>query len=292
MAKRRRSLYWSIKLLRSIGYFIPFRVLSRFGSVLGWLAFYLVKKYRNIALSNLQLAFPEKSLKEISSLAKQCFIYQGKGLLETLSLYKLNNGKFDEIVRIEGRENVKAAFEKKKGALVMACHFGNWELLGMGLNIAGIPLNIIARKVYIEELEKLLAEIRTSVGTKIITRGEADTPFKMLRALRHNEGVGILIDQNVKSLPGVYVDFFSRKAYTPTALAAIALKTGAPVLPCFIIRDKDDKFTVEILKPVEIIRAGSRDKDIEVNTQNFTGIIEAHIRRDPAQWVWFHERWS
>lgn len=292
MAKKRKSLYWFLVLLRSATQLFSFRVANRFGVLLGWLAYYLVKKYREIALGNLRLAFPDKSGKEIRSLAKYCFINQGKGLMETLSLYKLAGGKFHRLVEIKGKENVKAAFDRKKGVIVLASHFGNWELLGMGLNIAGIPLNIIARRVYIEELEKMLAEIRNSVGTKIITRGEADTPYKTIRALRRNEGVGILIDQNVKSIQGVYVNFFNRKAYTPTALAAIALKTGAAVLPCFIVREKGDRFTMEILKPVDLIQTGEREKDIETNTQRFTDIIESYVRRDPAQWVWFHERWS
>ncbi len=151
---------------------------------------------------------------------------------------------------------------------------------------------MLSQEEFIEELERIIYRIRTSKGMKVITRGERESSYSIVRALHKNQAIGILIDQNTKAVPGVYVNFFGRKAWTPSGLATLAIKTGASVVPGFIIRQKNDKHVIEILEPVKIITTGDLSKDIERNTQIFNNIIESYIRKYPEQWVWFHERWD
>lgn len=262
------------------------------GGFFGWIGFYLVKRYSAIARQNLKNCFPEKSDKEIRSLAKRVFINQGKNFFEFINLNKLNKDNVSTVVNFTGAEDFKAVYSQNKGVLMIAAHFSNWELLGVAIAQNGFPLSVIARKLYIEELDELLIQSRESMGMKIIRRGLNDSPMGILRALKKNHCLAMLIDQNIKSVPGVYVDFFGKKALTPSGLAALALKTGAPVVSGMIIREKDDTFKVEMSKQVELIKTGNEEQDLIKNTQLFTNIIESYIRKYPEQWVWFHKRWD
>ncbi|OGS19940.1 MAG: hypothetical protein A3J83_01510 [Elusimicrobia bacterium RIFOXYA2_FULL_40_6] len=289
---RRRIYYFVILLfLKSVRIF-SFRSSQKIGGFFGWLGFHLIKRYSVIAQQNLKSCFPEKSDKEIRSLAKRVFINQGKNFFEFINLSKLNKDNISSVVKFTGAEDFKAAYSRNKGVLMIAAHFSNWELLGVAIAQNGFPLSVIARKLYIEELDELLIQSRESMGMKIIRRGLNDSPMGILRALKKNHCLAMLIDQNIKSVASVYVDFFGRKALTPSGLASLALKTGAPVVSGMIVREKDDTFRVEMSKQVKLINTGDEEQDLIKNTQVFTGIIESYIRRYPDQWVWFHKRWE
>jgi len=114
----------------------------------------------------------------------------------------------------------------------------------------------------------------------------------MIRLLKKDTTISLLIDQNVDWYEGVFVDFFGRKACTTSGLALLAMHTGAPVLPFFSTRLPDGKYSLEIGKKVDIIRSENRESDILVNTQIFNNILEDHIRKYPEQWFWVHQRWK
>lgn len=271
---------------------LSFKTAQKAGGILGGFGYYLIKRYSRVAEENLKKCFPEKSANEIRSLTKKVFINQGKNFFEFLTLSKLNKENISTVVKFKGRENFENSFSRRKGVLMIASHFSNWELLGVAISFQGFPLNVIARKLYLEELDDILINSRESMGMKIIKRGEGNSSIGIIRALKKNQCLAMLVDQNIKDIPNVYVDFFGKKTCTPSGLAALALKTGAPVVSGMIIREKDDTFTVEISKPVELIHTGDENADIGKNTQVFTGIIESYIRKYPEQWVWFHKRWD
>ena len=101
----------------------------------------------------------------------------------------------------------------------------------------------------------------------------------------------MLIDQDT-DVPGVFVDFFSRPAWTPSGLAVLALKTGASVVLALDVRLENDKHTPILAGPIEMKRTDNLDRDVLDNTQAITELIEEHIRKYPSQWVWMHERWK
>jgi KDO2-lipid IV(A) lauroyltransferase len=103
--------------------------------------------------------------------------------------------------------------------------------------------------------------------------------------------VALLMDQNVDWYEGVFVDFMGHRACTNKGLALLALKTGAPVVPCFMIREKKG-FRAEFGPEISTLKTGDRQKDIEVNTREYNKIIENVIHRYPDQWFWIHQRWK
>ncbi|OGS20874.1 MAG: hypothetical protein A2252_00565 [Elusimicrobia bacterium RIFOXYA2_FULL_39_19] len=289
---RRKVYYWLVVIFWNAAGLMSFKMAQKIGACAGHLAFLIVGRYRKVAYTNLKSIFPEKTEIEIRSLTKRIFINQGKNFFEFLAFRKLTPENITRISQIKGKENFDEAFSRKKGVLMIAAHFSNWELLGVVLAYAGIPMNVIAKKLYIEKLDEMLIRSRESMGMKIIKRGEGDSSLGIIRALKKNQCLAMLVDQNIKSVPGVDINFFGKKAFTPSGLASLALKTGAPVLAVFIVREKDDTFTVEVSKKVELIKTGNEQEDILQNTQKFSDITEEYIRKYPDQWVWFHKRWN
>jgi len=115
---------------------------------------------------------------------------------------------------------------------------------------------------------------------------------KVVQALSQNRLVGILIDQRAKRSRGVWADFFGRKVPTAPGLAVMAMRSGAPVVPVFIVRDGFQKHRLLIKEPIELVLTGDIQKDVEINTQRFTDTLEAMIRQYPDQWLWIHRRWE
>lgn len=281
-------IYIDLKILHFVILLLPFRLSVWLGGRLGTLAYYILHQARHIVLGNLTRCFPEKKPRQIKEIAKEVFSNQGKNLFEVLSLSKIDLSNVRNIVTAGGLDNLTDAFEQKKGVLILGAHIGNWELLGVYLSLVGYPINVIARRIYDERLNKILVDIREAKGIRCILRDESS--HQVLRCLRKNQSLGVLIDQDTK-VQGVFVDFFNRLAYTPQGLATIALRSGAVVVPGFIVRESN-KHKIIIKERIKLKRSGNETQDIKDNTQEFTKIIESMIRSYPSQWVWMHERWK
>jgi len=213
----------------------------------------------------------------------------GKNLIEFMSFPHMSNAQTQEIVVFEGKAHIDRALAQGRGAIILTGHFGNWELLAASLVAQVAPLSPIARRVRSKRLDLLVRACRQKAGYLSIDRDSATRDA--LRCLRRNELLGLLADVDT-NVDGVFVDFFGRPAHTPYSPVAIALKTGATILPTFIVRQPDDSHCVIVEPPLVLKKTGNREQDFLVNTQNFTEIIESYVRRYPEQWIWMHERWK
>jgi KDO2-lipid IV(A) lauroyltransferase len=184
---------------------------------------------------------------------------------------------------------VENALAKKKGVLIFTAHFGNWEFGSAAVSEIG-PFQVIARALDNPLLEKELFKLRTKLGAGIIYKFGAGKPI--LQALRRNEIVAILIDQNVLRSQAVFVDFFGKPAATTPALAAFHLKTGAPIVPVFCSPINDGTYCLKIMEPLEIPSTGHFEEDVLKITQICTKIIEHEIQKHPEYWLWVHRRWN
>jgi len=191
---------------------------------------------------------------------------------------------------VEGLEDALKVLEKKKGALLLLSHFGNWELMGLMSKVIGNPIMVIAKPMKNKRVDRLITEIREKAGLEIIPSKNASR--RVIQALSQNRVVGILIDQRAKRNEGVWADFFGRKAPTTPGLALLAIKTKAPVLQVFMIRDGYRQHHLFIKEPLKLVNTGNIRKDIEVNTQIFNHALESIIRQYPDQWFWVHRRWE
>jgi KDO2-lipid IV(A) lauroyltransferase len=259
------------------------------GGWLGALVFWLAPQQRELACEHLRCSLTLSDERQVKVMAKQCFENLGKTVVEFMQFPRLDRRQIQRYVTFEGTEHVQQALAHGKGAIILTGHFGNWELLAASISATVAPLTPIVRELRSPRLNTLVSSYREKAGYVTINR---DTGVRhALRCLKRNELLGIVADVDT-AVNGVFVDFFGRHAYTPYSPVAIALKTGASILPTFIIRQPDGSHHAIIEPPLALKRTHAKEKDLVVNTQTFTKIIESYIRRYPTQWIWMHRRWN
>ncbi len=267
---------------------LPFVAVRTLGEGLG-LMFYLVDRvHRRIALANLEVAFPKRAPEERRAIARSMFKHFGRLLLELLKYASLPDERQLALVAWEGEERVRLALAQGKGILFCTGHFGFWEQQALAHALKFEPMAVMARPLDNPKLHDLLERVRTSNGNPVLYRRGAVR--KALRLLADGKGVGILIDQHMTSPDAIYVDFFGRPAATTSTLAALALRTGAPVIPLFAFPLPDGRYRMIYEHPVEPPRHDSPDAVREF-TQRCTDVLEMHVRRHPELWLWMHRRW-
>lgn len=269
----------------------PSRKLCLFaGRILGLIFYYLDKRHRLIALTNLTAAFgPERTSAELKRIARESFIHFGEFLAEINKFPRLKEEKKSRLFLVEGEENLLEALSKEKGVLLFSAHYGNWEIAPYFLTKKG-KMSVVARPLDNKRLETHLLKLRESLGTKVIYKHQATK--QILQSLRENRMIALLIDQNVLKSQAVFVDFFGKKAATTPSLAAFFLRTRAPLLPVFCYPTSSHMYQLKIFPPLKISLEEDYDRDILKITQICTMIIEEQIRKNPSYWLWFHNRWK
>jgi KDO2-lipid IV(A) lauroyltransferase len=245
-----------------------------------------------VALENLRIAFgEEKSEKELLAIARGTFQNLGMVAVEFFRILKMDVETFKKRVKIEGLEESLKLIERGKGGLLLLSHFGNWEMMGIMSKLIGDPIMVIAKPMKKNKrIDQFITKIRNAAGLEVISSIKAGRI--VIKALSQNRIVGILIDQRAKRSEGIWADFFGKKAPTTPALAVLAMKTGAPVVPVFMVRNGLGKHRLVIQNPLELVHTGDIKKDVEANTQLFNHTLESMIRQYPDQWFWVHRRWE
>lgn len=275
-----------------IGYSIcllPKSVALVIGGWLGILAYRLATQQRRLAYEHIQQALDISDEATLKTIVKKCFTNLGKNIVEFMLLPRMNLKQIEQSVSFEGVEHVENALALGKGAIILTGHFGNWELLAASISTTVSPLTPIVRELRSPRLNALVSKYREKAGYSTIDRNTGVR--QALRCLRNNNLLGIVSDVDT-SVNGVFVDFFGRPAYTPYGPIAFALKTGAVILPSFIIRQPDNTHQAIIEPPLALERCDDKEKELVINTQKYTKVIESYIRKNPEQWIWMHQRWK
>ena len=287
---RRYVLYYLARVFAYLICFFPLTIARPIGGLLGRIAFRALPRYRKITLANLGAAFGrENTPVQIAAIAEKVFENLGRVGAELLNFPKINRGNIDRIVDIIGLENLNAALGSGKGVILVTGHIGNWELLALAIKLKGYKGAVIARRIYFDKYDKFLNFLRGVHDVDVIYRD--DSPKKILKVLKDNGIIGILADQDVDSVDGVFVNFFGQPAYTPSGPAALAAASGARILPCYIAREgRAHKLFID--DALSLDDTGDRQSDLVSNTKKWSNRIEAYISRNTAQWVWMHRRWK
>ena len=271
------------------------------GEFAGRLAFHCLRKLRKRTIENLTMAFNgEKSRREILELASDVFANLGKNALEVSVLNRRPPEKINNIMCVRGEERLEEGFKKGKGVIYITAHLGSWELMAAYYALMGHhPVNVIARSVYDERINRILLRFRSRYGVKTILRGRAGkgesvvaSTKEILRVLRRNELLGVLIDQHIKGIDSVPVTFLGATTTTPSGAASLALASQAEVFFGYTYRGEDNRHYIVAERVGELIRSEDRTRDILANTSLFTRLIEEKVREFPSQWVWIHDRWG
>lgn len=285
-------LYLLLEFISIIILILPYKIAVLLGSFLGSLAYIMLPKYRNITLSNLRSVFAgEKSENQIREIARDVFRNLGQTAAECFSLRKLSREDILRLVEEKNLSLIGEALSQGKGVIVLSSHLGNWEMAPIYGLAAGFDVTVIAREIYYHYYNKLLVSLRSSKGVKTLYRDDKRILRKSLEVLSSNKVLGIVPDQDVDSVDGVFVDFFGKETYTPTGPVNIAMLSGAPIIPVFTLREKN-RLRLFVEEPIYVEKSGDREKDVIKYTQKWSDVVERYIRKYPSQWVWMHKRWK
>jgi len=285
---KHRFEYAVVRLLIGVLRVMPAGVARACGTFLGLTFHTLDIAHRRIAQRNLATAFPGRSDRERRAIARAAFEHFGRLLVELLAFSTLSPDAMLARVEFEGEDRARLAYAQHKGVLFVTGHFGFWELHAMVHALQIEPIILLARALDNPYLNGLLERIRQRTGNTVVYR--RGTIRRVMRALQARQGVAVLIDQHIVSRDAIYVDFFERPAATTSAVAALALRTGAPVVPVFALPLGAGRYRVIYEHPVEPPRGESADAVREF-TQRCTDVLEMYVRRHPELWLWMHRRW-
>lgn len=261
--------------------------------VLGKTAHILLKKYRKRVIQNLSSAFgSEKDPDEIVKLAREVFFHFTLTSLETVFVYANPLERFLLKIEIKGKEYLDLALTQGKGVIALGAHLGPFTLPGTRLSAEGYPFNLIINEGSFPRLWKKLKAFQQRLGQNPIPLKPVTASLKKsLNCLHRNEILYLIADEQQRR-GGVPVPFFGQIAFTPPGPAILSLKTGAPILPMFILREDGIQRTLVIGHPVEIERTFDIEKDVQALTAQFTRAIEEVVRQYPDQWAWLNRRWK
>ena len=214
----------------------------------------------------------------------------GKNSMDFMRLPLINKDNFSEFVTVEGEEHIIHAKEKGKGVLGVTAHFGFWDIIPLLFAFKGYGANLITKEIRNSSVNDFWMQYRTYAGVNPIFKKNSSR--EIISVLKRNESLGFVIDQNMNTRNGVFVDFFSKKACTLDVVAKLARSFGSPVLPMFCIRNADDTFTIKIEKPVPIVQGKTKEETITKTTQEYSRVFERYVAKRPDHWIWMHKRWK
>jgi Kdo2-lipid IVA lauroyltransferase/acyltransferase len=281
-------LVWAaVKLLS-----LPPRTIARsMGAFVGRLALLLTPRLAGVGDLNLRLAFPEKSAAERQQILRQLYRNLGWLLAEFCQMPRYTPETTRSFIRYEGLEHYLAARDEGKGVLILTGHLGAWELSSFYHSLMGYPMSIVIRRLDNPLVDSLVNHIRCLHGNQVLHKD--DFARGLLASMRRGETVGILMDTNMTPPQGSFVDFFGHPACTGSGLARIAMKTGARVLPGFLLwQEATQQYVLRFGAPLCLAASGDVEADVLANTALFTKVIEDYIRQYPDQWLWVHRRWK
>jgi KDO2-lipid IV(A) lauroyltransferase len=292
--KLQESLEYALArtILSGLG-ILPRPVALAVGLTIGRLAYLLPGNLRRTGQRNLEIAFPEMPEPERRRLLRGCFASLGRLLGEFSQLPRATPESLRTIIEYDevGLAHLREAEKNKRGVIFLTGHLGVWELHSFGWSALEYPLSFLVRPLDNARIEEMVEAVRTRFGNRAIDKQSAAR--QSLRVLREGGTLGILSDLNTQTREGVFVPFFGKLACTTAGIAVLALKTDAVVIPTCAVWNKERKrYFFHGDPPVELVRTGNHEKDIEVNTANFAAAVERMVRLYPDQWLWIHKRWK
>ena len=271
---------------------LPERLSSRIGASVGRLGYLFLKRRRNVAIFNAMRISPGISREAAGRTARACFEKLGVNFIETLLFQYLKKSDLAARFRLEMRGGVREALMGDRGALALGFHYSNWEIMGVASHLLGREIVALARPLKGHPgLNKFLNDLRARTGLTIIPN--KDTARDVLRLLKENRMVAFLGDQREKRSKAVWVELFDHKVPTSKGIVAIAMKTGAPVIPIYSIREGFLRYTVVCDEPVLIERTrGDLDELICRNARRINAVLERIVAEHPEEWFLVHRRFG
>ncbi|MFQ5481264.1 MAG: lysophospholipid acyltransferase family protein [Nitrospinaceae bacterium] len=265
----------------------------RLGRGLGRLLYHASLRRRRVGRTNLDLAFQEgASASEKNRILRESFMQMGVSILQFLWVSHSPRQRVAALIAAEpeGLDLVRECLSRGKGILFLTAHFGNWEVMGLHHGYLGVGhLYSIARRLDNPYLERFVFRLRTLSGNGIFYRDE--NPIRMIRALKGNGCVAVMMDQNAGDW-GTFVNFFGQKASTSRSLPLLSYKRGTPILPMFCYPVGEGRYRITYGPELKLEKTGDKNRDVEAWTQTCVRQLEMILQKNPEPWMWVHRRWK
>ena len=288
--RKTRRLEAALMLLYAwVAQALPMAWRAKMGRAVGRISARLAGGRRRIARENVESALGLDS-EAAERVALESFAHFGRVFTECLSLPRYGTESASARFETEGWEHLRDAHALGRGVIVFSAHFGNWELVALQQALAGIPMDFIARPLDNPWVEKAFFRWRGTTGNRVL--GKHGSLRKAVKSLREGRALAILIDQNVRSPPRLFFDFFGMPASVTPTLATLALRLDVPVVPVSSYPRDDGGYLIRYgprLMPPEGL---SDEETVVAMTGAATREVEAWIRERPDLWLWFHNRWK
>jgi len=244
-----------------------------------------IPRLRRGAERNLSFAYPEKDVAWRAQVIDGVFASIGRMLVSFARFPQITRDNVGQWIRYEGFEHFARAREKGNGVLFATAHLGNWELSAFSHALLTEPMNVVVRPLDNPRIDAMVEQRRGLSGNTLLSK--RDFARSIMQALRKNEAVGILVDQNAAADNGAFVPFFGKDACANLTFAKLAARSGAAVIPGFALWNAAEKRYVLKFWP-EVPMTGEAVED----TRRIQRAIEEAIREAPEQWLWIHRRWK
>ncbi|HLX37914.1 MAG TPA: lysophospholipid acyltransferase family protein [Candidatus Binataceae bacterium] len=287
-----RAIFYLMRAALQLFSLLPDFILYRLGMLGGLLGFKLDKRHVKIALTNLAIAFPERSEDERRRILRASYINLGKSGAEYVRLAGFFRERLRDRVSYDGYDYWQQIMRDHpgRGLVVLTAHFGNFELLQCAHAMYGHRISLVHHTQSFAAGDALMTWVRERCGVRILRKHSAARA--VLKALRGGDMVGIPFDQNAKRSEAVWVPFFGEPAATASGLARMVSLTGAGVIPAFIVRQADGRHHhIEIQQELPLQHTDDTEADVLENTRRFVKAVEDQVRRYPEQFLWTHRRY-
>ncbi|MDP3732659.1 MAG: lysophospholipid acyltransferase family protein [Candidatus Omnitrophota bacterium] len=268
---------------------LPLEIVYKIALFISDLHYLFAAKDRRIAKENLKAIFPDKSDREIRRIRIKIFRNFAKYLVDFFRFSKLDVNYIKENIKIENIHYIDEELSKGKGAIIVSAHLGNWELGGVVVALLGYPFWAVALPHKHKKIDNFFNYQRGIKGMQVIPLGKAVK--RSLEVLRGNKVLALAGDRDF-SEKGIVLDFFGKPTIFPQGPAALSLKTGAAIIPAFMLRNADDSFTFRFEAPLHFIATGEKNDDLIKLTEQYRTIFEDYIREYPDQWYAFRRFWK
>lgn len=283
-------IFHSVSIFGAFMRLLPLGIALFIGRTIGILAYYFDTRHKTLAYANLKVVFADsKSPAELKRITKQLFRNYGQNFIDLFRMPLITPENFQKFITVEGIENLSEGRGQGKGAIMLAMHFGSWELASLSCAMLHLPYKVMVKpQTRYSRLDELLNWYRSCGGYVVLSRGMGTRDF--VRSLQNNEVIGMVVDQGGRD--GTLVPFFGRNASMSVGAIRMGLKWGVPICFSIIHREPNGRHKMIVHKPLELINTGNPEKDIPANLNRITRIMEDYIRRYPSEYMWFYKIWK
>ncbi len=257
-----------------------------------WVAWRTMGETTRAIEDNLRAVVPEASSRELSRLALATYRSYARDVADLMAGVWASPAESASMFAPRGVETFHRVRERGRGALIVTGHFGNWELGGLLMRDLGVPLDVVAMPEADERVNRMRHMFRQQMGIETIeVRQSLDTALQIRQRLAQNRAIALLMDRHVDR-DRVEVQLFGRRAFFLRTPALLSYLTGAPLVPCFIVRNGPRRFDVIAEDAIEVDHTLPRDRGVQQVAQRFATVLERQIRRRPECWYQFYPYWK